>query len=107
LSDIEQDPNEGEDIANDGKEEPEAENMDTQEDRDMGDNMDVIDLNEGDQEDGEKNQEAGGDDEADPGQKQARASASPLEEISDDILIQAMVIELSFFQGWTQSEIAE
>jgi midasin len=59
LSDVEQDEKEGEEMANDGKEESEAENVDAQEDQDIGSDMDVVDLDEDQAGEGEQTEEAG------------------------------------------------
>jgi midasin len=83
-SDIEQDAKEADEVANDGKEDPEAENMDTQEDQDMGDNMDVIDLEEEDQDDGDKTQEAGESAEADAEVDQPDEHEGLLQDRSDE-----------------------
>ncbi|KAF4625784.1 hypothetical protein G7Y89_g12380 [Cudoniella acicularis] len=63
LSDVEQDEKQGDEIVNDGKDEEGAENADAQEDQDIGSDMDVVDLDEEEQEGGEKTEEAGEKDE--------------------------------------------
>lgn len=57
LSDVEQDNKEDE-IANDGQEQEGAENMDQQEDQDIGSDMDVADVDE-EQPEGDKTEDAG------------------------------------------------
>jgi midasin len=59
LSDVEQDEKEGEEMANDGKEESEAENVDAQEDQDIGSDMDAVDLDEDQAGEGEQTEKAG------------------------------------------------
>jgi midasin len=58
LSDVE-DIKEGEEIDNDGKQEPEGENIDPQEDQELGDDMDVIDLDDEKEDGGAETEEAG------------------------------------------------
>ncbi|RDL37384.1 Midasin [Venustampulla echinocandica] len=58
LSDVEQNEND-DDVANDGQEEEGAENMDGQEDQDIGSDMDVVDLDEDTKDEGEETGEAG------------------------------------------------
>ena len=59
LSDIEQDGKEDDEVVNDGKEEQDAEIMDTQEDQEIESDMDVVDLHEEQQNEGDKTEEAG------------------------------------------------
>lgn len=58
LSDVEQDGKEDE-VANDGKSEDGAENADAQEDQNIGDDMDIVDLDEEKEEGGDLTEEAG------------------------------------------------
>ena len=69
LSDIEEDAKEGDELANDGEDEPEDENIDTQEDQEMGDDMNVVDLDEENEEGGEATEEAGENAEPDADQE--------------------------------------
>jgi midasin len=71
-------------VANDGEEEPEPENMDTQEDQSIGDDMDVIDLDEDNQEDGEKTEEAGTTTESGPEEQQPEDQEGLLQDRSDE-----------------------
>ena len=84
MSDIEQDTKGEDEVANDSIEQPEAESMDTQEDQDVGDNMGVIDLDEENQDDGEKTQEAGETSEADTDQDQSEGQEGLLQDRSDE-----------------------
>ncbi len=59
LSDLEDDAKEGEDVANDGKEDQEAENMDTQDNEDIVSEMDVVDLDQESDGEGEQTEEVG------------------------------------------------
>ncbi|KAL2064559.1 hypothetical protein VTL71DRAFT_3696 [Oculimacula yallundae] len=59
LSDVEEDNKEGDEIKNDGKEEEGAENADAQEQQQIDDEMDIVDLDEEPNDEGEKTEEAG------------------------------------------------
>jgi midasin len=85
LSDIEEDAKEGDEVANDGKEEPDPENLDTQADQEMGDDMDVIDLDEENQEDGEKTEEAGENADPDPDQELPDEQDGLLQDQTDEV----------------------
>jgi midasin len=81
LSDVE-DVKEGEQI-NDGNDEPEAESMDPQEDQNMEDEMDIVDLDEENEDGGEKTEEAGENTEETP-EEQAEDQEGLLQDKSDD-----------------------
>ncbi|ESZ93228.1 hypothetical protein SBOR_6384 [Sclerotinia borealis F-4128] len=70
LPDMEDEAKETDEVANDGKEEPDAENADGQEDQNLDDEMDVIDLDEEKDEEGEKTEEAGEKTEEEPEEDQ-------------------------------------
>ncbi|RDW65425.1 midasin [Coleophoma crateriformis] len=73
LSDLEPEGKDEDEINNDGKDETEGENVDGQEDQDMGDDLDVVDpddKNEEDEGEGDKTEEAGDKAEGDPEEQQ-------------------------------------
>ena len=89
LSDIEEDAKEEDEVANDGKEEPGIENTDTQEDQEMASDMDVIDLDEENEQDGEKAEDAGENAETDPEQEQPNEQEGLLQDRSDEANVDA------------------
>ncbi|KAB8301531.1 hypothetical protein EYC80_003378 [Monilinia laxa] len=70
LPDMEDETKETDEVANDGKEEPDADNADGQEDQDIGDEMDIVDLDEEKDQEGEKTEEAGEKAEEEPEEEQ-------------------------------------
>jgi len=83
LSDVE-DGKEGDEIEIDGKDEPEAESMDPQENQEMGDDMDIIDLDEEKQDEGQQTEEAGEKAESDSEEQRPEDQESLLRDRNDE-----------------------
>ena len=83
LSDTE-DIREGEEIDNEDKHEPEGENMDTHEDQDLGDDMDVIDLDDEKEEGGAETEEAADKAESDSEEQQPENQEGLLQDRNDE-----------------------
>jgi len=84
LSDIEEDEKEGDEIKNDGKEEEGAENADTQEEQQIDDEMDIVDLDEEPNEEGEKTEEAGEKVEEESAEQEPENQEGLLQDRNDD-----------------------
>ncbi|KAL5322228.1 hypothetical protein ACEPPN_010200 [Leptodophora sp. 'Broadleaf-Isolate-01'] len=84
LSDVEEDDRVGDETKNDGKEEEGRENPDAQEEQQMDDEMDIVDLDEEPNDEGEKTEEAGEKVEEEPAEQEPEDQEGLLQDRNDD-----------------------
>lgn len=104
LPDMEDEIIETDEIANNGKEEPDAENADGQEDQALGDEMDIVDFDEEKDKEGEKTEESGEKAEEEPEEQQPEDQEGLLRDRDDEATADAENAVPSDVQGVGQDQ---